>query len=78
MRSGHGHVLEYPEAVIGRLTEEHGEFDITRCARPPKLGERVSIIPNHICPCVNLQDRIWLWQGGELEPTPVEARGKLS
>ncbi len=77
--SGHGHIVEYPGAKITKLTEEHGQTDITRCSRAPALGERVTVIPNHICPCVNLQDRVWLrHENGELEPLPVDARGKLS
>jgi D-serine deaminase-like pyridoxal phosphate-dependent protein len=57
--SGHGHVVEYPEAKIMRLTEEHGQIDVTAYDSPPTVGERVTIIPNHICPCVNLQDQVW-------------------
>lgn len=77
--SGHGHVLGFPEAVITKLSEEHAQVDVTRCARPPMIGERVSVIPNHVCPCVNLQDRVW-WQeeDGSLRPVPVDARGRLS
>lgn len=77
--AGHGHVVEYPQAHISRLSEEHGEVDITRCERSPRLGERVSVIPNHICPCVNLVSEGWLRVGNErLEPLRVDARGRLS
>ncbi|HTL28379.1 MAG TPA: hypothetical protein VL282_04140, partial [Tepidisphaeraceae bacterium] len=76
--SGHGYVVEFPDAVITRLSEEHGELDITRCATP-KVGQRVSVIPNHICPCVNLQDRMWLRDdAGGLQAMRVDARGRLS
>jgi D-serine deaminase-like pyridoxal phosphate-dependent protein len=77
--SGHGHVVEYPEVTLARLSEEHGELDTTRCARPPQIGERVTVIPNHICPCVNLQDTFWLRHAdGALESIRVDARGRLS
>lgn len=77
--SGHGYVVEYPEARINALSEEHGQVDVTRCTNKPKVGERVTVIPNHICPCVNLQDALW-WQeaGHEPEPLSVDARGKVS
>jgi D-serine deaminase-like pyridoxal phosphate-dependent protein len=77
--SGHGYVVEYPEARIVKLTEEHGQVDAKACPRVPKVGERVSIIPNHICPCINLQDRVW-WRepGGEPKPVPVDARGRVN
>ena len=77
--SGLGYVVEYPEAKVARLSEEHGELDITGCARAPSIGERVHIIPNHICPCVNLQDAAWLRSAdGRIRPLKIDARGKLS
>ena len=77
--SGHGHVVEYPDAIITKLTEEHGQVDVTRCAKRPHVGERVSVIPNHICPCINLQDAVW-WQeaDGGLRRLAIDARGRLS
>jgi D-serine deaminase-like pyridoxal phosphate-dependent protein len=76
--SGHGYVVEYPEATIVKLTEEHGQVDVTNSATRPKLGERVTIVPNHICPCVNLQTMVWVREGdGKLEPMEVDARGQV-
>ncbi|HEX7008727.1 MAG TPA: alanine racemase [Phycisphaeraceae bacterium] len=76
--SGHGYVLEYPQARITRLTEEHGQVDIRQCDRAPKIGERVTVIPNHICPCVNLHEAAWWEEDGRLQPLRIDARGKLS
>jgi D-serine deaminase-like pyridoxal phosphate-dependent protein len=76
--SGHGFVLEYPDAKITKLSEEHGQVDASKCAKPPKVGERVTIIPNHICPCVNLQDSIWWNENNCLRRITVDARGRLS
>jgi D-serine deaminase-like pyridoxal phosphate-dependent protein len=77
--SGHGYVVEYPEAKITRLSEEHGQIDVSGCSSRPRIGERVTVIPNHICPCVNLQDTLWLRnEDGSMEPLAVDARGKLS
>ena len=77
--SGHGHIVEYPDAMITKLTEEHGQVDVSRCSRRPKVGERVAVIPNHICPCVNLQDSVW-WReaDGSCRAMTVDARGRLS
>jgi D-serine deaminase-like pyridoxal phosphate-dependent protein len=76
--AGFGHILEYPDARIVRLTEEHGEVDAKDCASRPKLGERVQVIPNHICPCINLQSVVWLkHESAELEPMGVDARGQV-
>ncbi len=80
--AGHGYIVEYPNATITKLSEEHGQVDISQCDRKPEIGERISIIPNHVCVCVNMQDVVW-WnesgdEQGELEPMPIHARGKLS
>jgi len=77
--SGHGYVVEYSEARIAKLSEEHGQVDVSKCERRPKIGERVTVIPNHICPCVNLQDGLW-WKepDGAVRRIPVDARGLLS
>jgi D-serine deaminase-like pyridoxal phosphate-dependent protein len=77
--SGHGCIVEYPEAKITRLSEEHGQVDVSRCEPRPKIGERVTVIPNHICPCVNLQDALWWCEANEPPlAVPVDARGRLS
>lgn len=77
--SGHGFIVEYPDAMITKLTEEHGQVDVSRCERRPQVGERVTVIPNHICPCINLQDAVW-WReaDGRLRQLAVDARGRLS
>lgn len=75
--TGHGIVIGYPEARIVRLSEEHGEVDVSRCDVAPRLGERLEVIPNHICPCVNLHGSFWLREAtGELTAMSVDARGR--
>lgn len=77
--SGHGHAVEYPAAQLCRLTEEHGELDVSRCERAPRVGERITIIPNHICPCINLADAVFVkTPDGTMEQMPVDARGRTN
>jgi D-serine deaminase-like pyridoxal phosphate-dependent protein len=76
--SGYGILLEYPAARITSLNEEHGVIDVSQCAQPPQIGERISIIPNHICPAVNLTDVMWLRTiEGMIHELPVDARGMV-
>jgi len=76
---GFGRVVEYPRARLVRLSEEHGEVDVSGCDFKPALGQRVHVIPNHVCPCVNLYDRGWLCRpDGRCEPLRIDARGMLS
>jgi D-serine deaminase-like pyridoxal phosphate-dependent protein len=73
---GFGHVVEYQQARIKQLSEEHGQIDVRACDRRPKIGERITIIPNHICPCVNLHAAVWWMEPGQpLEQIVVDARG---
>jgi D-serine deaminase-like pyridoxal phosphate-dependent protein len=74
---GYGLILEYPDAVIRELSEEHGVVDWSACAQRPSIGERVRILPNHVCPVSNLVDEVVLHRGGVVEAVvPVAARGK--
>jgi D-serine deaminase-like pyridoxal phosphate-dependent protein len=76
---GYGHVVGYPDARVVRLSEEHGEIDVEGCEVRPVVGERLRIIPNHICPAVNLQDHFWIGRGEDsYERARVDARGLLS
>jgi D-serine deaminase-like pyridoxal phosphate-dependent protein len=75
---GHGLIVEYPDADVRTLNEEHGIVDVSACARPPGIGERVSVVPNHACGATNLFDEIVLHRGGVVvETLPVRARGKV-
>lgn len=74
---GYGLILDYPDAVIVRLNEEHAVVDLSRCAVKPAIGERVRILPNHVCVVSNLHDRMAVARGGELVGEwPVAARGR--
>jgi D-serine deaminase-like pyridoxal phosphate-dependent protein len=75
--SGHGYVVEFPSAKITCLTEEHGQLDVTACNPAPKVGDRLTVIPNHICPCINLHDRVWLLREGKETAIRVDARGQV-
>ncbi|MDW8352446.1 MAG: D-TA family PLP-dependent enzyme [Anaerolineae bacterium] len=75
---GHGLILEYPDAVIYGLSEEHGHVDFSACSRKPTVGERVTVLPNHCCPVSNLFDRVVGVRNGEVELTwRVAARGAV-
>src|SRR5439155_1101160 len=38
---GYGHVLEYPEAAVTNLSEEHGIVDLSPCRERPAVGDVV-------------------------------------
>ena len=73
-----GHVVEAPGARFHKMNEEHGFIDLTKAEREFSIGDRVRIIPNHICVAVNLHEQVYGVRGGEVEEVwKVEGRGKL-
>jgi len=74
----HGLILEYPDAVIFGLSEEHGNVDFSACSGKPAVGDRVTIVPNHCCVVSNLFDEIVGVRNGRVEVVwPVAARGMV-
>jgi D-serine deaminase-like pyridoxal phosphate-dependent protein len=74
-----GRVLEAPGARFHKMNEEHGFVDIARAERQFAIGDRVRIVPNHVCVAVNLHDRAYGLRGDTVEEMwKVDARGKLA
>lgn len=75
---GHGIVDGFPDVTITALSEEHGHLDLAQSTARFEVGQRVAIIPNHVCPCVNLHDRIHFHRHGTVEGFwMVDARGRV-
>lgn len=75
---GYGYIVGYPEARIARLSEEHGVVETEGPLRGLEIGEQVEVIPNHICPCVNLHDSMLIVRDGQVvDEWKVAARGAV-
>lgn len=73
---GHGLLLEAPGSSVVGLTEEHGHVRVGDGDRL-ELGERVRIVPNHVCVVANLFDEILVAREGRVVARwPVAARGR--
>jgi D-serine deaminase-like pyridoxal phosphate-dependent protein len=74
---GFGQLLEHPEVVVTRMSEEHGVLDLGRSGWQPVVGERVRVVPNHVCIVVHLNDLVYGVRGNTVETSwPVAARGR--
>ncbi|HUF25796.1 MAG TPA: alanine racemase [Gemmatimonadaceae bacterium] len=74
---GFGILLEYPEVTVTGMSEEHGILDLSRSDWKPAVGERVRIIPNHVCIVVHLNDLVYGVRGDVVETSwSVAARGR--
>jgi D-serine deaminase-like pyridoxal phosphate-dependent protein len=73
-----GYIVEYPEAHIYQMSEEHGFIDVSQCSRKPKIGERITVIPNHACGTINMHDMLVGLRGEAIEAQwEIAARGKI-
>ena len=71
-----GHFVERPW-TMRKLNEEHGYVEIDGRGGP-RIGEKVWVVPSHVCATVNLHDEIWYGRGGRVEGSwKVAARGKV-
>lgn len=73
---GYGFLPDLPGAVITALYDHHAVVDL-RGGPSPVVGQRLLVVPNHVCPVVNLVDEFTLiGPGGDIvETCTVDARG---
>lgn len=74
--TGLGALLDRPDVVVRATSEEHGILDLAGSDWSPRVGDRVRIVPNHVCVSVNLQLELWGVSGDEVVSRwDVAARG---
>jgi D-serine deaminase-like pyridoxal phosphate-dependent protein len=74
--SGFGQLAGYPGAVVERVNDYHGMVRVPASGQRPHLGEVLAIVPNHVCPVVNLvDDFIVMRNGAVVDRWLVDARG---
>jgi D-serine deaminase-like pyridoxal phosphate-dependent protein len=76
---GFGALLDHPEAVVTRLSEEHGVVDLSRTDWRPAVGDTVRVVPNHACIVVHLNDVVYGVRDDVVETRwAVAARGRVA
>jgi D-serine deaminase-like pyridoxal phosphate-dependent protein len=74
---GFGALFDRPEVTVKAMSEEHGMLDLSRTSWRPEVGERVRVVPNHVCIVVHLNDVVYGTRDGTVETSwPVAARGR--
>jgi D-serine deaminase-like pyridoxal phosphate-dependent protein len=70
--------MEYPEAIVTGLSEEHGIVDLSACRERPRVGDVVNVVPNHCCVVSNMVDEVYGIRRKQVEVTwPIAARGMV-
>jgi D-serine deaminase-like pyridoxal phosphate-dependent protein len=74
---GFGQLLDRPDVVVSRMSEEHGILDLGESGWRPAVGDVVRVVPNHVCVTVHLQDVMYGVRGERVERSwPIAARGR--
>jgi D-serine deaminase-like pyridoxal phosphate-dependent protein len=74
---GFGQLLDRPDVVVSRMSEEHGILDLGESGWRPAVGDVVRVVPNHVCVTVHLQDVMYGVRGDRVERSwPIAARGR--
>jgi D-serine deaminase-like pyridoxal phosphate-dependent protein len=64
-----------PGWTMPKMNEEHGYVKVDA---PARIGEKVWVVPSHVCPCVNLHDEVAYGRDGRVEGAwRVAARGRV-
>lgn len=75
--TGYGRLLDHPDARITALSEHHATVVWLPESVLPALGERLHVIPNHVCVAMNLVDGVSVISDGKIVDTwRVAARGR--
>lgn len=65
-----GSLPSHPEARFTRIWEEHGVLELSPKGGAGdsglRVGDRVEIVPNHVCPAVNLASQLVALEDGEV------------
>jgi D-serine deaminase-like pyridoxal phosphate-dependent protein len=74
---GFASVAGRPDVVVKSMSEEHGILDLSRTSWRPKVGERLQLVPNHVCIVVHLADVVYgVRDAAVVSSWPVAARGR--
>ena len=75
---GMGLIKNSDNTRLSGVFDEHGVINDYTFSSQVQIGQKVEVIPNHICPAVNLYDIAYLVSNGQiLKELPVLCRGKL-
>jgi D-serine deaminase-like pyridoxal phosphate-dependent protein len=63
---GQGHLRGRPRAAFTRLSEEHGVLNVADDGPPLRVGDRVEVLPVHVCVWMDLQAEVYGVRGRQV------------
>ena len=77
LSDGYGFHRHGPERLY-KINDEHGYLDVSESPAPPKVGDKLAIIPPRICTCINYHDWLYIVRDGRVEDVwRIAARGTI-
>ena len=75
---GYGTLKDYNDVYVHGVFDEHAIINDAAFHEKINIGDKIEIIPNHICPVSNLYEKAYVISDNSVEEEIfVEARGKL-
>ena len=73
-----GVIREDENILFHGMSEEHGHLDVNRARAPLRVGQRLRVLPNHVCATVNLHEKLYGFRGETVETVwEVKCRAKI-
>lgn len=65
------------DLALRRMNEEHGILVSSTGKTGLEVGQKLALIPIHVCTAINLQNQVYLYEDGDIRLQAVAARGML-
>jgi D-serine deaminase-like pyridoxal phosphate-dependent protein len=74
----YGLIVEHPQALLRRMSVEHGHVDVGGCAHRFRVREKLTVIPQHQGMVTNMHDELFGARDGRVEVAwQIRGRGKV-
>lgn len=74
---GYAAVEGRPDLLLSRMNEEHGILTAAGGKTELKVGDKLLLVPIHVCTAVNMHNYVYLLEDGNIEKKKVDARGMV-
>ncbi|MBS6646119.1 MAG: alanine racemase [Clostridiaceae bacterium] len=74
---GYAAVEGRPDLTLSRMNEEHGIVTAAGGKTGLKVGDKLILVPIHVCTAVNMHNYVYLLDGEIIEKMKVDARGMV-
>ncbi|MEG0692390.1 MAG: alanine racemase [Oscillospiraceae bacterium] len=74
---GYALVANNDDLRLTRMNEEHGILTSVKGKTELKVGQKLELIPIHVCTAINMQNEVYIYENEDVTLQKVDARGML-